>query len=418
MIKRRKYYGIVIVTSLLFGLAACQNLNSPLDPVVGEQTSADLSQKSSSAPQRYIVTFFDPLNASAEQQIMDAGGEIVKQLQLIYGISVMLPEKAAISLRNSDNVRDVEIDRIVLIPLAGLSGNGKGGGGGKKPPKDDPPDDPQPPEELPWGVDRIDADRAWVASTGEAVKVGVIDTGIDPDHPDLTVAGGVNTVNTRKSYKDDNGHGTHVAGTIAAVDNEIGVVGVAPTVELYAIKAFNKRGMAFTSDIIEGIQWCIDNGIRVINMSFGSSSPSSSETLAIQAAYDEGIVMVAAAGNSGGSVGYPAAYWQTIAVSASDRSDAIADFSSRGPEVDLIAPGVNILSTYLEGAYAWGSGTSMATPHVAGAAALVIWTQPNLSPDGVKSHLALTAEDLELSFSEQGSGLVDAEAAVIAVIIN
>ena len=312
MIKRRKYYGIVIVTSLLFGLAACQNLNSPLDPVVRDQTTADLSQKSSSAPQRYIVTFFDPLNASAEQQIMDAGGEIVKQLQLIYGISVMLPEKAAISLRNSDNVRDVEIDRIVLIPLAGLSGNGKGGGG-KKPPKDDPPDDPQPPEELPWGVDRIDADRAWVASTGEAVKVGIIDTGIDPDHPDLTVAGGVNTVNTRKSYKDDNGHGTHVAGTIAAVDNEIGVVGVAPTVELYAIKAFNKRGMAFTSDIIEGIQWCIDNGIRVINMSFGSSSPSSSETLAIQAAYNAGIVMVAAAGNSGGSVGYPAAYWQTIA---------------------------------------------------------------------------------------------------------
>lgn len=122
--------------------------------------------------------------------------------------------------------------------------------------------------------------------------------------------------------------------------------------------------------------------------------------------------MVAAAGNTGGSVGYPAAYGETIAVSASDASDAIADFSSRGPEVDLIAPGVDILSTY-RGGYAWGSGTSMATPHVTGAAALVLAVWQGLSPDEVKNQLKFTAEILSLSSSEQGAGLVNVQAAVI-----
>ena len=410
MIKMKKYFYAGIVITILSALVGCSRLDSPLEPVTSGQP-IDFAPKVSSAPGRYIVLFNNAVNSADEEQIRRAGGSFIKRLQLINGAAVFLPAQAVAALQNSPNVRSIEIDRVVQIPVSGISA--KGGNSGRKPPKDDPPEEDPPPEVLPWGVDRIDADLVWSANSGGAIKVGIIDTGIDPGHPDLNVAGGVNTINTRKSFKDDNGHGTHVAGTVAAVDNELGVIGVAHSVELYAIKAFNKRGLAFTSDIIEGIQWCVENEIQVINMSFGSSVSSSSEQMAIQAAYAAGVVMVAAAGNTSGSVGYPAAYGETIAVSASDASDAIAGFSSRGTEVDLIAPGVNILSTY-KGGYAWGSGTSMATPHVTGAAALVlaVWNG-SLFPAQVLDKLKLTAENIGLTPSEQGAGLVDAELAVI-----
>jgi subtilisin family serine protease len=201
----------------------------------------------------------------------EQAGQSLNSFGFVNGASVLLPAQAVTALQHSPNVRSVEVDRVVQIPISGISAKGGKGGGGGKPPKDDPPPDEDPPppsEEIPWGVDRIDADLAWSTSSGATVKVGIIDTGIDPGHPDLNVKGGINTISTRKYFRDDNGHGTHVAGTVAAVDNDLGVIGFAHSVELYAVKAFNKRGSAFTSDIIEGIQWCIDNGIQVINMSF------------------------------------------------------------------------------------------------------------------------------------------------------
>ncbi len=229
---------------------------------------------------------------------------------------------------------------------------------------------------LPWGIDRIDAELVW-PNTADPIKVGIIDTGIASAHPDLAaniIKGGVNTINSRKSWNDDNGHGSHVAGIVAALNNSLGVVGAAPAADLYAIKVLNASGSGYLSDVIEGIQWATSRGLQVINLSLGTSENVQSFHEAVTAAYNAGVVIVAAAGNSGGAVIYPAAYPEVIAVSATDKNNQLASWSSRGPEVDLAAPGVNIYSTYKGTGYATLSGTSMAAPHVTGAAALVLNT--------------------------------------------
>ena len=233
----------------------------------------------------------------------------------------------------------------------------------------------QPPQTLPWGINRVDAELVWPSgNSGDAVKVAVVDTGISADHPDLknNIKGGYNAINPLKSWNDDNGHGSHVAGIIAALNNAIGTVGAAPLADLYAVKVLNRQGSGYLSDIIEGLDWAIANNMQVVNMSLGTSSDILSFREAVQRVSAAGIVQVAAAGNSGGSVGYPAAYPEVIAVSATDSGDALASFSSRGPEVDLAAPGVGIYSAYKGTGYATLSGTSMAAPHVAGSVALVL----------------------------------------------
>ena len=195
---------------------------------------------------------------------------------------------------------------------------------------------PQPSEVFPWGVDRIDAEKVWLSgNTADPIKVGVIDTGISNKHPDLlgNVKGGVDTINSFKSWNDDNGHGSHVAGIIAAIDNDIGVIGVGPQIDLYAIKVLGANGSGYLSDVIEGIEWAIKNHMQVINMSLGTTSDSQLLHDAVIAAKNTGIVIVAAAGNSGSSVNFPAAYPEVIAVSATDQNNQLASWSSRGPEL-------------------------------------------------------------------------------------
>jgi subtilisin family serine protease len=277
---------------------------------------------------------------------------------------------------------------------------------------------PQPSQTLTWNIDRVDAEISWGISTGDPVKVGVIDTGIDLKHPDLqaNIKGGYNAINPLKSPNDDNGHGTHVAGIIAALNNTIGVIGVGPNIDLYAIKVLNANGSGYLSDVIEGLDWAVANGMQVVNMSLGTSQDVQSFHDAIVSAYNAGVTIVAAAGNSGGTVSYPAAYPEVIAVSATDQNNQIASFSSRGPEVDLAAPGVNIYSTYKGQSYATLSGTSMAAPHVTGAAALIIDTKKcdlNLdgicTPSEVQQRLEQTAIDLGTPGKDNlyGSGLVN-----------
>lgn len=361
-----------------------------------------------SRPMRKIVIFGPEIanEAAREALLKRFGGVIIKQLPLVDGLAVTLPPQAAAALLQHAGIVRIDDDLEVYALDNGVSLAGK-------PAPTSPP--PPPAQVLPWGVDRIDAELAWATTRGAGVKVAVIDTGIALSHTDLRVKGGVNTINPRKSYADDNGHGTHVAGTIAALDNSIGVVGVAPLAELYAVKVLNKQGIGFLSDIIEGLQWSIDNGMQVVNMSLGGGGNATYEQ-AIRATYQAGLVIVAAAGNDGpaeNTVSYPAKYAETIAVSATDISDTIASFSSRGPEVDLAAPGVNIYSTWYTGGYRSGSGTSMATPHVAGAAALLIAAGVT-SNDSVRAILQSTAEDLGSSGwdSNYGYGLVDAKAAI------
>lgn len=264
--------------------------------------------------------------------------------------------------------------------------------------------------EIPWGVRRVGAHNAWSFTTGKGVDVAVLDTGIDYTHPDLAPVykGGYNAIDESKPPLDDHGHGTHVAGTIGAVKDLKGVVGVAPEVNLYAVKALDSNGSGKYSWVVAGIEWAVKNNMKVINMSLGSRYSSDALKEAVRKAYEAGVVIVCAAGNDGGAVNYPAAYPQTIAVSASNSSDKIAYFSSRGKEIDFIAPGVSIYSTYKGGGYKTLSGTSMAAPHVSGLAALAIALGIS-APAEVFEALKNAATKLPgLKDTEQGYGMIDA----------
>ena len=264
--------------------------------------------------------------------------------------------------------------------------------------------------EIPWGIARVDAPAAWAKTQGAGVNVGVVDTGIDFDHPDLkaNIKGGWNATNKTDNFKDDNGHGTHVSGTIAAVRDGQGVVGVAPKANLYGIKVLDANGSGTFADVIAGIQWTVDHKMDVVNMSLGASKGTDALAEVMKAAAKAGVTIVAAAGNSGGAVGFPAAYPEAIAVSASDSKDALAYFSSRGPQVAFIAPGVNVHSTYMGGGYDDLSGTSMACPHVVGLSALAVAKGAH-GPDKIRAALKSAATPLGgLTTDQQGSGLVSA----------
>jgi subtilisin family serine protease len=270
--------------------------------------------------------------------------------------------------------------------------------------------------EITWGINRVHAPAAWDVTEGAGVKVAIIDTGIDLNHPDLVgkVDGGYSAITKTEKpedYQDDNGHGSHVSGTIAALHDGKGVVGVAPKARLYAVKVLDADGSGNLSDVIDGIVWAAKNGMQVANMSLGAPVDSDAMHRAVRFAKGMGVVIVAAAGNSGGSVGFPGAYPETIAVSASDSNDKLASFSSRGPEVKFIAPGVDVVSDKLGGGLISYSGTSMASPHVAGLAALAVsqgWTGLS-GPDGVYAQLKKAAKLLpDLSPEEQGAGMIDA----------
>lgn len=274
-----------------------------------------------------------------------------------------------------------------------------------------PPRDSDP--ERPWGVGRVNAQEAWPRTQGKGVRVAVIDTGIDDSHPDLkaNVAGGWNALDPKEPsrWQDDQGHGTHVAGTIAAARDGNGVVGVAPKARLFAVKVLDAEGNGNYSDIIAGIDWCAKNRIAVANLSLGADEGSDPLREAVKAAAKAGVTIVAAAGNSsGGPVSFPGAYPETIAVSASDQNDRLAGFSSVGPEVGFIAPGMTIRSTMKGGGWGDMSGTSMASPHVAGLAALAVSLGAR-GVDGVRQALAAASSPLPgLSAKQQGAGLVDA----------
>ena len=354
-----------------------------------------VGQSSAQEMGRWIVTIQGP----AEQAVIRAGGIVDHVFELIPAIAIRIPDAAVPGLKRNPTVVSIEPDVVVTALPKPPSPPGQD----KKPPKDD--EEPPPPQELPWGVDRIDAEYAWATATGAGVKVGVLDTGIDKNHPDLygNIKGGTNYVGKGRrvnpgAWDDDNGHGTHVAGIIAAENNDIGVVGVAPEASLYGVKVLDRNGSGWLSDLIAGLEWCVNNEMDIVNMSLGTNSDIQS----FHDACDEAsayLLLVAAAGNDGGAVDYPAAYESVIAVSATNDLDGLAGFSSYGDEIEIAAPGVSIYST-VPGGYGTKSGTSMACPHVVGTLALAAFD------------IFETADFLPgLSAEEQGAGLVDAEEA-------
>ncbi|MFB4160962.1 S8 family peptidase [Geomicrobium sp. JSM 1781026] len=264
---------------------------------------------------------------------------------------------------------------------------------------------------IPWGIDRVQATAAHNRGiTGNGVRVAVLDTGIS-NHPDLNIQGGTSFVPGEPGIADGNGHGTHVAGTIAALDNNVGVLGVAPDVDLFAVKVLGRSGSGSISGIAQGLQWSSNNNMDVANMSLGSPSPSPTLERAVNQATNSGVLVVAASGNSGASsIGYPARYQNAMAVGATDQNNNRASFSQFGAGLDIMAPGVGVQSTYPGNGYRSLSGTSMAAPHVAGVAALVMSNNPAWSPAQVRSHLNQTATPIGAS-NQYGNGLVNANAA-------
>ncbi len=248
---------------------------------------------------------------------------------------------------------------------------------------------------IDWGITRVGASEVWDYASGDGISVAIIDTGIQLNHPDLNVniLSGYDFVNNDTSANDDNGHGTHVAGIVASTLNESGNVGSSYSANLLPVKALNESGYGYLSDVAKAIYYATDNGARVINMSLGTTYDSDTLKQAVQYAAAKGVLLVAAAGNDSGSpCSYPAAYSSVICVVATDQENKLASFSNIGGE--LAAPGVSNYSTYINSSYTKLSGTSMASPHVAGSAALLMSLCTDCSISEIRDVLRNTAVDL------------------------
>ena len=305
-----------------------------------------------------------------------------------------------------------------------------------------------PPSSPQSGTERADikAREGWEETWGDdSVVIAVLDTGADFNHPDLDgqlFSNGYDFINDDPDPIDDHGHGTIVAGIAAAeTNNGEGIAGVAWNCKILPVKIVDDTGWTDVSTEVAGINWAILNGADIISLSLGGVGASQSEQDAIRAAYNNGIVVVAAAGNDGMATYYPAAYPECMAVAATDSNDERVTFvntatdplpweSNYGPEIDVAAPGDWVLSLYPTDLtvppflpYTWASGTSLSTPHVAGLAALIKSIKPNLSAEDIMNVIRYTADDvnsatLEGRDDDIGYGRINMERALVPIIIS
>ncbi|RFB15032.1 peptidase S8 [Bacillus sp. HNG] len=265
-----------------------------------------------------------------------------------------------------------------------------------------------------WNLRMIDSENGWGISQGsDKVKIAIVDTGVDLDHPDLVnrITEGYNVLKDNNVPDDDNGHGTHVAGIIASqTNNHEGTAGITWFNPIMPVKVMGSDGYGSTFDIARGIIWATDHGADVINLSLGNYQGSKLLKQAVEYAYKHDVVMVAASGNDNSSQpSYPSAYPQVLSVAAVDLNGDKADFSNYGDYIDVAAPGVTIPSTYIDEQYAALSGTSMAAPHVAALAALMRSINPNLSNKEIMDMIKGTSLDLGKAGKDIyfGEGLID-----------
>ncbi|WP_229672781.1 S8 family peptidase [Pullulanibacillus camelliae] len=316
-----------------------------------------------------LITFKHSIDT---QLIESHGGQIDHEIPMFQMVSATLPISDIPALKNNPDIATITEDD--EVSLAGQT-------------EDE-------------GIAQMLPQRSNYPLTGKGVRVAVIDTGVDKSHPDLHIAGGTNILNSSdpSDYQDDNGHGTEVAGVIGAQDNSIGVVGVAPNVELYAVKALDAYGVGHISDMIAAISWCIHHNIDIMNFSFSSPDANTYLQQAIQMAAQKGILMVGAAGNSGSpnadTVEYPAKYNEVIAVGAVDNTLKRADFSGAGNTLEVTAPGVNIRTTARNKSYSTVSGTSFSTPMVSGLLALYKEAYPADTAAQIRNQLDTHVRDL------------------------
>ncbi len=346
----------------------------------------------------------------ATSMIDSYNGQIIYKYSIINGWAVTIPDNKVDSLEALDNVKSVVKSQEVHALLD-------------------------------KAVVQIGADQVWASGyTGTGVKVCVIDTGVDATHPDLNgnkVVAWVDYVNGRTTPYDDHGHGTHVSSTIAGTGAASNgqYKGVAYNASLMVAKVLNAQGSGSDTNIIKGIDWAVQNNAQVISMSLGSTSHDQALDDAVANAVSKGITVVVAAGNSGpgsSTIASPGDSPAAITVGAVDRTDAIASFSSRGPNTDgTVKPDVTNMGVGLVAAKATGtnagkgtqyylpmSGTSMATPMTAGTVALLLQANPKLTPAQVKTALEKTAKALGSSVpnNDYGYGRVDAKAALTYVL--
>lgn len=348
-------YGVLSVLLLLTGM--------------GQLTA---SAQDNDEKRMIIVYEKEQKSFSIAEKTEDSGGSEVEVYDEVAIASAMMTETEAQELLKDPSVRTIEED-IVFSLSAQTEG---------------------------WGVPQIKAPLAWNSGfTGKGVKIAVIDSGI-ASHNDLVIKDGISTVDYTDSYSDDQGHGTHVAGIIGARNNGIGLKGVAYDAHIYAVKAFDWEGNAYLSDLIEGVEWSIANNMNIINLSGGSPENSNAFKAVFDRAYAKGLLIVAAAGNvgtqngAGDNVEYPARYSSVIAVGALDQNTKRTEFSSTGPSVEVMAPGMYVYSTMRNNGYDYLSGTSMATPYVAGQLALLKQAYPKLTNKDLRAIMAEEAKDL------------------------
>ncbi len=285
---------------------------------------------------------------------------------------------------------------------------------------------------LDSSVPHIGAPRLWnVGLTGEGVRLAIVDTGVDSEHPDL-VGRVVEAMDfTGEGLADRNGHGTHCAGIAVGSGAASGGLyrGVAPDALVCSAKVLRSDGQGMMSDVMAGIEWAVDQGVQIINLSLGSPGPANgTDALSemCEAAVELGVIVCVAAGNEGpspSSIGAPGAAPHVITVGAASDHDIVAGFSSRGPTLDgrikpdVVLPGVDVIAprasgtamgTVLDDAYTCASGTSMAAPHAAGVCALLLQSFPSLTPEQAKARLQSTAVDCNVEPNAQGKGRVDA----------
>ena len=293
------------------------------------------------ATQRYIV---ETRPAVAHRFIKDADiapERIVGEMSHLDMAVLDLTAEEAARLRHTAGVRRVELDHEVRA-LGTVTTNRTITSTARF----------QNAQNVPYGIDMVHAPQVWSVGKGAGIKVGIIDTGMDYKHPDLVdrYKGGYDFVSSDEDPMDENGHGTHVAGTIGASDNGMGVVGVAPKAELYSLRVLDKDGKGSNSSVIRAIDWAIDHKLNIISLSLGSDEPSDIEEAAFKKAADAGILAIAASGNGydtmqADGLSYPAGYSTVVSVGAIDSNRGIADFSQRGADLKLVAPGVSVLST-------------------------------------------------------------------------
>lgn len=351
--------------------------------------------------QSFIVGFHQKPGPSEVALIHGAKGVIKHNYQIINAMAVTLDESSVQNVKKNAKVRYVEQDAVFTVS------------------------DPLPAVEYTnaWGVYRILADVAHASGNkGAGVDIAILDTGIDYTHPELAdnYVGGYDFVyGDNDPFENVNNHGTHVAGIIAGAENGTGIIGVAPAANLFSVRVLDSGGFGSLSWILEGIEWAVLNGMDVVNMSLEGMSFQSLED-ACNNAFNSGVLLVGAAGNTfGADVRYPAGYDSVIAVTSTDSLDNRSDFSPVGDQIELAAPGTDVLSSFVGGGYGLLSGTSQAAPHVSGAAALFFATVEDINGDGAIDNLdvrlALQASAVDLGTSGRdstyGYGLVNAAAA-------